>query len=255
MDEQKKNHLDLNKTKSKRTGMSGLFENAMRKVHSLGYFVLMAPISIMYVICLGCALTPGILAFQYASELSTSWHPILHALSLGLSIGVGFFGYIITIILVVPLMNFLCPLKMKPYKGGWISIPTMGWYIHNSLAYLVRYTILDFILPSPLGNFYFRLMGMKIGRNVTINSSNISDPGMITLEDGVTIGGSASLMAHYAVKGYLVIDPLVIKKKTTVGLKATIFGGVVVGERVTITPHSVVLPKTNIPDDSKFGVS
>lgn len=122
------------------------------------------------------------------------------------------------------------------------------------MIYLVRYTILDFITPSPLNELFFRMMGMKIGKNVVINTSNISDACLIELEDNVTIGGSAVLMSHYGMHGLLVIDELKIKKKTTVGLNAMIFGGAKIGEKVTVGPNAVVLPKTNIEDGQKFGI-
>ena len=87
-----------------------------------------------------------------------------------------------------------------------------------------------------------------------INSTNISDPCLIELGDYVVIGGSASLMAHYGMKGYLIIDKLVIGRGTTVGLNANIMGGVRIGEKCTITPNAVVLPKTVIPDQTKYGI-
>ena len=90
-------------------------------------------------------------------------------------------------------------------------------------------------------------MGMKVGIRTEINTSNISDPGLITLEEGVTIGGSATIIAHYAVHGYLIIAPVHIRKNATIGLRAIIMGGVEIGEGAKILPNSVVLPKTIVP--------
>ena len=90
-------------------------------------------------------------------------------------------------------------------------------------------------------------MGMKIGDRVEINTTNISDPGLITLEDGVTIGGSATIIAHYGMGGYLIIAPVLIKKGATIGLRAIVMGGVEIGENAKILPNSVVLPKSIVP--------
>ena len=92
------------------------------------------------------------------------------------------------------------------------------------------------------------MMGMKIGKGSIINTSNISDPCLIEIGEYVTIGGSASLVAHYGQKGMLIIDRLVIKDKATIGLKASLFGDVVVGEGALVKAHEVVMPKTRIPD-------
>jgi acetyltransferase-like isoleucine patch superfamily enzyme len=96
-------------------------------------------------------------------------------------------------------------------------------------------------------------MGMKIGKDVHINSSNISDPAMITIEDRVTIGGSAVIIAHYAMSGYLIVSPVVIRKGATIGLHAKILGGVEIGESAKILPGSVVMPKTVVPAGETWG--
>lgn len=94
-------------------------------------------------------------------------------------------------------------------------------------------------------------MGMKIGKGVHLNTTNISDPSLIELEDHVTIGGSAHIIAHYASKGYVIVEPVKIKKGATVGLKATIMGDVEIGENAVIAPHEVVFPKSRIPANRK----
>ena len=81
-----------------------------------------------------------------------------------------------------------------------------------------------------------------------INTSNISDPCLIEIGDFVTIGGSATLVAHYGMKGMLVIDKLIIKDNATIGLKACLFGDVVVGKGATVKPNDVLMPKTRVPD-------
>jgi acetyltransferase-like isoleucine patch superfamily enzyme len=121
------------------------------------------------------------------------------------------------------------------------------------MTLVVRYSFLEFVTPSAFATLYYRLMGMKIGRNVAINSTAIADPSLITMEDNVTIGGSASVLAHYAQSGYLVIAPVKIGKGVTVGLKATIMGDVEIGEYAKILPNSAVLPKTRIPAGETWG--
>ena len=92
------------------------------------------------------------------------------------------------------------------------------------------------------------MMGMKIGKGSMINTSNISDPCLIEIGDYVTIGGSATLVAHYGQKGMLVIEKLIIHDKATIGLKASLFGDVVIGKGALVKAHEVVMPKTRIPD-------
>ena len=61
-------------------------------------------------------------------------------------------------------------------------------------------------------------------------------------------------MAHYGMKGFLIIDKLVIKKGAMIGLAAKILGGVMIGEKAVVAPNTAVLPKTVIKDGEKFGI-
>ncbi|NJN24742.1 MAG: hypothetical protein HC819_01485 [Cyclobacteriaceae bacterium] len=87
---------------------------------------------------------------------------------------------------------------------------------------------------------------MKIGKHAHINTTNISDAALIEIGDKVTIGGSATIFAHYASKGYLVVAPVRIRDGATVGIKATVMGDVEIGEGVMVGPHDVVMPKSRL---------
>jgi len=173
---------------------------------------------------------------------------IFHNAAAGFGLATGYLIYGICLIFIVPAVNFINPWKPKPFRGPWYSLPAVPWFIHNGLTYMVRYTFLEFVTPSPLNILFYRMMGMKIGKGVVINSTNISDPSLITLGDYVTVGGSATIFAHYGQKGYLVIAPVTVGNYTNIGLKASIMGGAQVGANVTIKPHSAVLPKAVVSD-------
>jgi len=181
------------------------------------------------------------------SEKTSEWLHIFHYLSLGFAIVMGYFLYGITLLFVIPLFNFLMPFRVKPFRGPYYSLTSVPWYIHNAFTYVVRYTFLEFVTPTPLNVLFYKMMGMKIGKGVHINTTNISDPALIELEDKVTIGGSATIIAHYASKGYLIVERVKIGKGTTVGIKATIMGDVEIGKGAIIAPHEVVYPKSRIP--------
>lgn len=243
---EKKSNEELGSSSSNKKGIAKFFENIFRKSNLLGFLAAMLPPIITYIICFTVGLTPGYIILTKAYSLTSESHIILQGLSMSFAFVLSYVSYSIVLIFLVPFFNWIYPIKMKPFKGSWISLEAMPWVYHNSLTQLVRYTVLDFYQATPILNLFYRMMGMKIGKNCVINTTNISDPGLITLEDYVTIGGSATIFAHYAQAGYLVIAPTVIKKGATVGLKASIFGDTIIGEKVIVAPHEVVLPKTRL---------
>jgi serine acetyltransferase len=239
--------LDVNATTSDLPGLSGLVESTLRKAKNIAFFLVMVPICILYVFCVTVSLLPGITLYREVSAMTANSSVFWQNAGMAFSFASTYFLYGLTLIFVVPVVNKLLPLKVKPHRATWYSLSVVPWYYHNALTYLVRYTFLEFLTPTPLNILFYRMMGMKIGKGSIINTTNISDPCLIELGDYVTIGGSATLVAHYGMKGFLIIDRLVIEDKATVGLKATVFGDVVIGKGALIKAGEVVMPKARIP--------
>jgi len=232
---------------SSHSGIVGLFETVLRKSKRL---VLGSILIVVYIIVaglLGIALIPAIALVTRLFAWSVEFDTIPRLFTQGFSLALGYLAYGFSIIIVVPMMNRLIRPLIKPFRGPVYSADVLGWYFHNILIYAVRYTFLDWITPTPFNLFFYKQMGMKIGAKTEVNTSNISDAALITLEEGVTVGGSVTIIAHYATAGFLVVSPVVVRKNATLGIRAIIMAGVEIGERATILPNSVVLPKTVVP--------
>ena len=245
---------DINSTRSTKKGAMALLENTIRKFSTIAFILFLLPLVVLYVLILGFSITPAIYLFQQVNIWVEGYSLLAKSLSYGMCAGAGFISFILTLIFIVPIFNLPLLPFVRPYRGAWYSLESIPWYYHNALTYLVRYTILEFLTPSPLNILFFKMMGMKIGKNVVINTSNISDPCLIQLDDNVTIGGSVFMMAHYGMKGYLIIDKLHLKKGAMIGLGAKLLGGVTIEERATVLPNSAVLPKTIVAAGEKYGV-
>ena len=238
---------------SSHDGLSGFYEVFLRRFKFVGHVMILVPLYALASICLGLSLAPALALYNFVSAATASWPFWFQYPALGISVGVGYFLYGFTLILVVPAANALMTAYLKPWRGPYYSVGAMRWYIHNALTYVARYTFLEFVTPTPFNIMFYRLMGMRIGRGTQLNSTHISDPSLITIGENVTIGGSATIVGHYGVGGFLVMAPVTIGNGATVGLKATIMGGVTIGENVKVLPNSVVLPKTKIPSGETWG--
>ena len=242
---------DLYGADTDRKGIGGIAELFIRKFRGVSFFFALGVLYTLVLFSMGISATPGVYLFMYLSDATATWPQIFHYLSIGCSIVFGFFLYGLSMIFVVPLFNFLMPFRVKPFRGNYFSLSSIPWYFHNAFIYVVRYTFLEFFTPTPLNIMFYRLMGMKIGKHSHINTTNISDAGLIEIGDKVTIGGSATIFAHYASKGYLVVEPVKIKNGATIGIKATVMGDVEIGENVMVGPHEVVMPKSRLPAVSR----
>jgi hypothetical protein len=245
-DGKKKVYIDVEATTSELTGFMGAFESFLRKFRGVAFIFAIVPAAFAYIISLSVSLTPGYLLVTSMYSWTTGMNGLAQAFLMALSLVLSYLMYGLVLIFIVPFFNKLMPLKVEAWRGNWYSVQTIPWYYHNALIQLVRYTILDFITPTPLNVLFYKMMGMKIGKGCIINTSNISDACLIELEDHVTIGGSATIFGHYAQGGILVLAPVKIKRGATIGLKASLMGDVIVGEKVTVKPHSILLPKTRL---------
>lgn len=244
---------DVYQLKSERKGLGGFFENGLRKFQILGHLALVAPLYLIGSCCLGLAVVPGIYLFQWSDTFSQNWSTFARYWILGSGLGAGYFMYGFSMLFIAPTLNFLFRTKISAWRGPYYSLPAIRWYIHNGLTYLVRYTFLEFVTPTPFNLFFYRRMGMKIGDGTIINSTQISDPALITMGRKVTIGGSVAIVGHYGQGGFLVLAPVTIGDKVTIGLRAIVMGGVEIGDEAKILPGSVLLPKTKVPAGETWG--
>ncbi len=238
---------DVDGTTSGRTGLAGLLETALRRFRTGSYIIALIPLYIIGILGMGISATPGVLFFNFITDISQPLPDLLYYFILSSTLVASYFIYGLVLIFVMPLINFLMPFRLKPFRGTYYSLTSVPWYFHNAFTYIVRYTFLEFITPTPLNMLFYKMMGMKIGKGAHINTTNISDPCLIEIEDKVTIGGSVHIIAHYASKGFLIVEPVRIRKGATIGLKATVMGDVEIGEGAVIAPHEVILPKSRIP--------
>jgi hypothetical protein len=239
---------DVLTTTSDKTGVGGWLEGFLRRFRTVSFALLLSPLTALICGCVGLAVAPAMAWFEFVQGLSSAWPGPLKYAALGCAVSTAYLIYGISLIFIVPLVNFLLPFRVKEFRGPWYSLAAIPWYFHNGLTYAVRFTFLEFVTPTPLNILFYRMMGMKVGKGVVINTTFISDPSLITLGDYVTVGGSATIFAHYGQKGYLIIAPVVIGEGSNIGLKASVMGGATLGRNVTVKPHVCVLPKSTIPD-------
>lgn len=238
---------------SDKKGLLGLLETLLRKFKTVMQLMMIVPLYGVASIILGVSIAPGVMLVRGAYHLSNGYSDIVSAFIIGAAVVASFFACGFTAMVVLPLINILFVGRLKQWKGPYYSLEAIRWYVHNGILYLLRYSFLEFVTPSPFSLWFYKAMGMKVGKNSVINSTNISDPSLIVLGHRVTIGGSATIVAHYGQAGYLVLSPVLIEDDVTVGLRATVMGGAKIRKGAKILPNSVVMPKTEVPAGEIWG--
>jgi len=110
------------------------------------------------------------------------------------------------------------------------------------------------LLPPKMKNALYRLIGVEIGENVLIAPYVQIDPffpELITLEDNVIIGWSASIFTHEFTQNKIRKGKVHIKKRALIGGFSVIRSGITVGERAVVTVGSFV--KEDVKDYESVG--
>jgi hypothetical protein len=234
---------------------TGLVDRFVRRFSALSYGIAVLVIYAIAASAFGVALMPALwMIRRWGAPLwASGGAPELVLLGLLTAASLFVFGF--ALLVVVPLYNLVLPTRLRPFRGGYFTAAAIPWYLHNGLFYIVRFTFLPFVTLTPFGVLFLRAMGMRMGRRPRITTEFFSDLSMITLGDDVTIGGSAHLFCHYGGGGHLVIAPIVIGNRATIGQEATVMGNVVVGDGATILASTVLLPGTRVGAGERWGGS
>lgn len=194
----------------------------------------------------GLAATPGLYGWFMLLDASASWPRWLAMLALSVGGFLAYFSYSVCVIFVVGAFRIVTragtPLGRYPYS----SMKGYQWASDNALILLVRYTCINFLRVTPFINLLHRLMGMKLGARVQINTAVIGDSNLIEIGDDTVIGGDVTLVAHAAERGDLVTDRVKIGSRVTVGLMAVIFAGVEIGDGAVIAANAVMKKGTKV---------
>ena len=249
----RKIRVDTDPQSTDQNGIFGIYEIGLRRFKMFGTMIILIPMYFVATLCLALALSPGVALFHWGYGILSNKPLFFQCFGVSFLIASAYILFGFSIIFITPTLNFLLRAYPKRWRGPYYSTQTIVWAVHNALTYIPRFTFLEYITPTPFNILFYRLMGMKIGKNVQINSTHISDPCLIEIGDKATIGGSATIVAHYGQSGFLIIAPVKIGKGATIGLRATIMGDVEIGENAKILPNSVVLPKTRIPAHETWG--
>ncbi|MFA5165140.1 MAG: DapH/DapD/GlmU-related protein [Candidatus Omnitrophota bacterium] len=203
----------------------------------------------------GIALIPGIAVFFGALGYSQDMPAVAKYFLLGVSIAGGYFLFGLTLILLVGLVRTVLRIRLKEGNHPIFSAETFKWAFISALYLLVNFTFIDFILLTPFANIFLRLLGVKLGKNVQINSKYIFDATLLEIGDNTVVGGGAIIIGHIVERGTLKLRKVKIGKNVTIGSHSTIMPGCEIGDNAIIGASAVLRKGTKVePRDIYYGI-
>lgn len=132
------------------------------------------------------------------------------------------------------------------YSGKRLNV-ACDWAKFRSPLLMFLRAFLNEILrkfpPCSLKNHLYRLMGVKIGRDIAICPDVSLDPlfpELITIEEGVTLGWGCKIFTHEFTADKIKLGRVVVREKALMGGYSVIGAGVTIGKNSIVSLCSAV---------------
>lgn len=197
----------------------------------------------------GMAAIPGIWLFQEAGTLDEGW---LRLVAQGAAVGMGLLFWCLLDLLILGTFGLI----LRP-KSEAAQAPTQSWltirWAFMSLFQRLALPSLKWMVPSFIGNIYFQMMGLKIGKGAQLNTPSINDAYMVEIGDKTVIGGDAVINGHLFENNGIHMAKVKIGSRCLVGTHAQINPGCIIGDGAVIASKAVLPKHTEVPAGEVWG--
>jgi non-ribosomal peptide synthetase-like protein len=187
-----------------------------------------SPVSqLSYYLCslgqaLGLYVVLGLFSLQWLAPYLTYTYLIEH----DYPINEALLGSLSILLAVYPAMLLIAVLTkwtvIGRFKAG--SYPLWGWYYFRwwLVNAVVSSTPVSYLCGTPLLNWFYRLMGAKIGANVHLATDHVVAFDLLSIGDGSSVGTDSSLLGYTVEHGKLHIGPVEIGERCFVGTRSVV---------------------------------
>jgi acetyltransferase-like isoleucine patch superfamily enzyme len=125
------------------------------------------------------------------------------------------------------------------------------YHLHIGFYLMLFYPILySRLLPIPLVRLFYLALGADLGRNVFPPSGTLEDPSFLTIGANTVIGYQSVLCPHLITGKQLSYARIQIGNDVTIGIRATVYGGVVIGDGALIGAGAVIGPHAIVGENA-----
>ena len=159
----------------------------------------------------------------------------------------------------LPLFALVCILK-------WVMIgrytktqyPMWTWSVWISEAVTSYYNalcvpfLLNFMQGTALLPFFLRLLGVKVGKRVYLDSTDITEFDMVNIGDEVELNHMCGPQTHLFEDRVMKIGPVEIGKQCTIGSRSIVLYDAVLGNNVWIDSLSLVMKGEQLAENTSW---
>jgi len=197
----------------------------------------------MLVLSFSMQLLPLVASAGVSQFISASFLGLLQAVA-----GLAITG--VTLPFVTVVLKWLLLGAQRPGRYPMYSWFFLRWWVMRRVFIFTNYVVLHWVRETPFLSVYFRLLGCKIGRGVSLDTLEMFDFDMLVIDDDAVIEHDAMLMGHRFVDGHLVMEHVRVGPGCTVGPRSILMPGSSMGAGSELGAVSLLQESDCVPPQS-----
>lgn len=167
---------------------------------------------------------------------------------------IGIFGlpaFFITVILKWLLVGVYKPAQYPMWtKKVWLSEAVTSTYEALAVPFL-----LYFLKGTPWLPFFLRFFGLKVGKRVWMNTTDITEFDMVEIGKDTAMNEDCGPQTHLFEDRVMKVGKIKIGKRTSIGARSIVLYDTEIGDDVKMEPLSLVMKGEKIPNKTSWGGS
>ena len=191
------------------------------------------------------------IAYAHTLLVENPWWVITLALPFYYLFFMGLPAFLVTVI-----MKWLTVGKFKPEQQPmWTSKVWRSEAITSTYEALSVPFLLDFLRGTPWLPILLRLFGVKTGKRVWMNTTDITEHDMVSIGDDTALNEDCGPQTHLFEDRVMKVGPVKIGKRCSVGARTIILYDSEIGDNVNVDALSLVMKGENLQSNSSWGGS
>jgi acetyltransferase-like isoleucine patch superfamily enzyme len=224
-----------------------------QRVARLLYYGFPLPAFLFGAVILGLSLWPAMLMVHAVYQKTIGWPDPLRLLVISLSCGLGYFVFGLSLLATIVVARKVTFIRSSEGTFSTTDWKLAHWLLLNGLLMTAWLFFLQFTRVSRINVIFYRLLGMKVGRKVLIDSVHLYDVDLIEIGDGASIGGDAVIMAHALEAAHVYFKRVRIGAGAAIGMGTIVLPGADIGAGAVIGAQSLVTKNMVIPPNTIWG--
>ncbi|MBA0658098.1 hypothetical protein Goklo_010334 [Gossypium klotzschianum] len=131
------------------------------------------------------------------------------------------------------------------------SVDFVKWWALYKAQQIASKVLAQHLRGTVFLNYWFEMLGARIGPLVTLDTIDITDPSLVSIGDGALVSEGALIQSHEVKNGILSFQSITIGKNSTIGPYAVIQKGSVLAEEAEVLPLQRIDGGTSVNRSAK----